>query len=489
MPIVNEPVTFTLNGSESCTATTDATGTATCDITAGEPSSSYTLTATFPGDTTTSTPIGSNSSTNTFTVNPDTSALTYTGSTSAVNGQPTTLSGTLTTDTPTTGTPLPTKVVTFTVGSGTTAQSCSGTTDVNGDVSCTIATVDQPSGTEPITSTFAGDSYDTPVTTTSSMSVTEPTTLTVNPTTVSYGDTTTVSGTLTDSNLNLPIPNEPVTFTVNAVETCTGTTDSNGLASCTVTPGESTGNYTVNGSFTGDATQPVPLTGSTNSAAFVVTPAVTTLTYTGPNATTNGQPITLSGTLTTESTPLPEPTRDADARIWRLRPDVRRDDRRDRRRELHNPVGQPAARSQPCQRHLSRDEQLPAGQRHEYRPSGAGPGVDHLDGHVRHRDLRHPDHRHRDAGQRLHEHARRRGDRHAQRERDPVLHGNHGCLRCGHLHRHAHRAGRDVQAERLVRGRRDDGTGPVAQHRLDHFRRHQGSDDGDLHREHDHHER
>ncbi len=303
-PIVNEPVTFTLNGSESCTATTDATGTATCDITAGEPSSSYTLTATFPGDTTTSTPIGSNSSTNTFTVNPDTSALTYTGSTSAVNGQPTTLSGTLTTDTPTTGTPLPTKVVTFTVGSGTTAQSCSGTTDVNGDVSCTIATVDQPSGTEPITSTFEGDSYDTPVTTTSSLSVTEPTTLTVNPTTVSYGDTTTVSGTLTDSNLNLPIANEPVTFTVNNVETCTGTTDSNGLASCTVTPGESTGNYTVNGSFTGDATQPVPLTGSTNSAAFVVTPAVTTLTYTGPNATTNGQPITLSGILTTESTPL-----------------------------------------------------------------------------------------------------------------------------------------------------------------------------------------
>ena len=61
-PIVNEPVTFTLNGSETCTATTDATGTATCDITASEPSSSYTLTASFPGDTTTSTPIGSDSS-------------------------------------------------------------------------------------------------------------------------------------------------------------------------------------------------------------------------------------------------------------------------------------------------------------------------------------------------------------------------------------------------------------------------------------------
>jgi hypothetical protein len=66
MPIVNEPVTFTLNGSETCTAETDSTGTATCDITAGEPSSCYTLTASFPGDTTTSTPIGSDSSTSTF---------------------------------------------------------------------------------------------------------------------------------------------------------------------------------------------------------------------------------------------------------------------------------------------------------------------------------------------------------------------------------------------------------------------------------------
>ena len=303
-PIVNEPVTFTLNGSETCTADTDSTGTATCDITAGEPSSSYTLTASFPGDTTTSTPIGSDSSTTSFTVNPDTSGLTYTGSTSAVNGQPTTLSGTLTTGNPVPATPLPTKVVTLTIGSGSTAQSCSGTTDANGNVSCNVATVDQPSGTEPINATFAGDSYDTPISATSSLSVTEPTVLTVNPTTVTYGGSTTVSGTLTDSNLNQPVANEPVTFTVNNTENCTGTTDSSGLASCTITPGESTGSYTVNGTFPGDQAQPVPLTTTTNSAAFVVTPAVTTLTYTGSNSTTNGQPVVVSGVLTTGSTPL-----------------------------------------------------------------------------------------------------------------------------------------------------------------------------------------
>jgi hypothetical protein len=303
-PIVNEPITFTLNGSETCTADTDSTGTATCDITAGEPSSSYTLTASFSGDTTTTTPIGSDNSTATFTVNPDTSGLTYTGSTSAVNGQPTTLSGTLTTDNPTPATPLPTKVVTLTIGSGSTAQSCSGTTDPNGDVSCNIPTVDQPSGSEPINAGFAGDSYDTPATGTSSLSVTEPTILTVNPATVTYGGSTTVSGTLTDSNLNQPVANEPVTFTVNGTETCTGTTDSTGLASCPIAPGESTGTYTVSGTFPGDTTQPVPLTTSANSAAFVVTPAATTLTYTGTNSTTNGQPVVLSGVLTTGSTPL-----------------------------------------------------------------------------------------------------------------------------------------------------------------------------------------
>ena len=115
-PIAGEPVTFTLNGNatESCTATTDVNGVATCSITATEPSSTYTLSASFAGDSSTTTPLGSNSSTGAFTVTPDTSSLTYTGPTSAVNGQPITLTGTLT-DT-TTDTPLPTKLVTLTLG-------------------------------------------------------------------------------------------------------------------------------------------------------------------------------------------------------------------------------------------------------------------------------------------------------------------------------------------------------------------------------------
>jgi hypothetical protein len=295
--VANEPVTFTLNGSESCTGTTNSSGYATCTITPSEPSNSYTLTASFSGDTTTSTPIGSDSSSSTFTVNPDTSGLTYTGPTSAVNGQPITLTGTLTTNTPTTGTPLPTKVVTLTIGSGSSAQSCSGTTDENGDVSCTIATVDQPSGSEPIIASFAGDVYDTSANASGTLSVTEPTTLTVNAATGSYGSPTTLSGVLTDANTGLPVSGETVTFTTGT-QSCTGTTDATGTASCSITPTEAEGSYTVSGSFTGDSSQPVPLTGSTNSAAFTVTPATTTLTYTGGSSVTNGQSITLSGVLT-----------------------------------------------------------------------------------------------------------------------------------------------------------------------------------------------
>ena len=299
-PIPNEPVTFTLNGSETCTADTDATGTATCVITPGEPSSSYTLTASFSGDTSSSTPEGSDSTSSTFTVTPDTSGLTYTGPTTAVNGQPTTLSGTLTTDTPTTGTPLPTKVVTFTIGSGTTAQSCSGTTDANGNVNCTIATVDQPVTDTAVTTSFTGDVYDTSTSSTTSLTVTEPTTLMVNPATSDYSDATTVSGMLTDSVTNAPVSGEPVTFQLNGTETCTATTDATGTASCAITPGEPAATYTLTGFFGGDTTPPLHLVAADGSANFVVTLEETALTYTGAQTAQNGQPVVLSGLLTTD---------------------------------------------------------------------------------------------------------------------------------------------------------------------------------------------
>ena len=80
--------------------------------------------------------------------------------------------------------------MTFTVGSGSTAQPCdTGQTDQNGVASCRSLVVNQPASSEPITVSFGGDSYDTPATPVNpiTLSVTEPTMLTVNPCSTTAG--------------------------------------------------------------------------------------------------------------------------------------------------------------------------------------------------------------------------------------------------------------------------------------------------------------
>jgi hypothetical protein len=302
-PISGEQVTFTLNGSETCTATTDSTGTATCVITPNEPAQSYTLTASFSGDNSTSTPVGSTSSAGTFTVTPDTTSLTYTGPTAIVNGQPVTLSGTLTTDNPAPGTPLYNQVVAFNLGS----QTCNGTTDFNGNATCTINPVGQPVSNDTVTTTYGGSSYESPSSTSTPVLVTEPTTLTVHAATGDYADATTVSGVLTDTLSGHPISGETVALRLHGNETCTATTDATGTASCSITPGEPAATYPLTGSFAGDANQPLQLMSSNGSSSFVVTLEETALTYTGPTIAQNGYPLTVSGVLTTDDPGLGTP--------------------------------------------------------------------------------------------------------------------------------------------------------------------------------------
>jgi hypothetical protein len=304
-PISGEPVTFTLNGSESCTNTTDSTGTATCVITPSEPAQSYTLTASFSGDTSTTTPVGSTSSAGTFTVTPDTTTLVYTGPMNAVNGQPVTLSGILTTDNPSPGTPLSNQDVTLNLGT----QSCNGTTDANGNVNCTISPVAQTMSNVNATATYGGSPYESPSSTTTPtpVLVKEPTTLTVHAATGDFADATTISGTLTDSLDNSPIVNELVNLSLNSLETCHAWTDATGTASCSVTPSEAAATYPLTGSFIGDPGRTLQLLGSGGSSNFVVTLEETSLTYTGPTIAHNGQPLALSGVLTTDDPALGAP--------------------------------------------------------------------------------------------------------------------------------------------------------------------------------------
>ena len=82
-------------------------------------------------------------------------SIAYTGPSVAVSGMSFTMTANLTTD----GEPLGGRAVLMTLGSGSTAQSCTGTTNVAGNASCTIANVNQTAGSVPITVIFAGDAY------------------------------------------------------------------------------------------------------------------------------------------------------------------------------------------------------------------------------------------------------------------------------------------------------------------------------------------
>jgi len=151
-PLAGRSVHFTM-AAQSCDGTTDASGRASCTITPQEPAGPYTVTASFAGDA------GAQPSTDSepFTVTREQTSLTYTGGTVILNGGTLHASGLLTEDD---GAPaIAGRSVTFTVGSGASAQSCTGLTDASGLAACDIASVDQPLGPGTIASTFAQDDY------------------------------------------------------------------------------------------------------------------------------------------------------------------------------------------------------------------------------------------------------------------------------------------------------------------------------------------
>ena len=153
--IPGESVTLTLNGTQSCSATTNAKGVASCSITPNEPAATYTLAGSFAGDTTKAPQLLASTGSNHYVVTLEETAIAYTGPSVAVTGMPFTLSANLTTD----GNPLGGRTVLMTLGSGSTAQSCTGTTNAAGNASCTIADANQVAGSAPIAVSFAGDAY------------------------------------------------------------------------------------------------------------------------------------------------------------------------------------------------------------------------------------------------------------------------------------------------------------------------------------------
>ena len=115
--------------------------------------------------------------------------------------------------------------------------------------------------------------------------------------TADFSDPAVLSARLTRTDSSTPVAGKTVTFTMGS-ELCFQVTDATGEASCTITPSEAAGPFTVAAAFIGDGNY----LASTDSKPFTVTREETTTTYTGPTVIAQGNPVTLSGQLLEDGT-------------------------------------------------------------------------------------------------------------------------------------------------------------------------------------------
>ncbi len=188
------------------------------------------------------------------------------------------------------GLPVPGRQVRLSVGT----QSCPAITNAAGRAACTV-TLDQHPGVVPLGATFTGDDAHGASNATRNFTITpEDSKLTYSgATSGDYHDPATVSATLTDRDDGTPIAAKPITFTLGVGDTCTATTGPAGVATCTLTPNQVPGPYSIVAGFGPD----VDYVSSSVSTPFTITKEQTTLAYDGPARVANDFPTTLSGTL------------------------------------------------------------------------------------------------------------------------------------------------------------------------------------------------
>jgi hypothetical protein len=159
-PVANAPVTFTLApgaGAVSCTATTTVAGLASCALTPPQGAGSDQLVVSYAGSSVPFlAPINLSVP---FTVTLEQDALTYTGPSSATAGQHLVLSSQLTTDDPGAGTALPGRSVILTLGSGSSAVSCTAVTDAVGNAACPVVVPTGAAGPVAASARFVSDGF------------------------------------------------------------------------------------------------------------------------------------------------------------------------------------------------------------------------------------------------------------------------------------------------------------------------------------------
>lgn len=224
-------------------------------------------------------------------------ALAYTGPASGDFNDAATVQAVLTNS----GTPVMGETVIFLLGSGVGTETCSGVTDASGTARC-LVTPNQAAGGYTVSANFSGDS------TYGSSSTSAPFTITLedtavafglgNTTTADYDDATTVQAVLTDHDDGTPIQGKLITLTLGSgagTETCSSTTTPFGVATCSITPNQAAGAYTLTASFAGDMFY-LP---STASTMFTITKEEDTVKFASgsPTVIANGHSTTFSATL------------------------------------------------------------------------------------------------------------------------------------------------------------------------------------------------
>jgi len=180
--------------------------------------------------------------------------------------------------------PIPNVNVTLSVGT----QSCTGMTNASGRAECSI-TLSQTPGAYMATASFAGDTaYDSATDSTGFTIEKEDTVLTYSgATTQDYHDAFTARATLAEDD-GPGVSGKTVSFTLGVGDTCSATTNSSGVASCSITPTQAAGTYSLVSSFAGDAFYEA----SGDSDSFEITHEESTTTYTGPTVILAGTGVT-----------------------------------------------------------------------------------------------------------------------------------------------------------------------------------------------------
>jgi hypothetical protein len=252
-PISGESVTFVL-GSDTCTATSDANGNASCQTTVNSAVGPGTVVVASAGD---STYPGVRTA-QTFTITARPTRLTVATANAAAGGTAT-LSATLTDQA--TSAAIAGETVSLTVG----ADTCTATTNASGVASCGVP-ASEGLGAHDITAAFGGDAGYLASSGTGTLTLVSPATTTqagpVAPALAGSGATLTAAVTPAAAT-------GVVTFSSGSTTLCSATL-SGGAASCSASFAQ-TGSYTVTARYAGDGVYPSS-TGTTTVLVYALAP-------------------------------------------------------------------------------------------------------------------------------------------------------------------------------------------------------------------------